>query len=103
MKNKAAIGEENYTKIYPSGSNPGKFYGTAKVHKVRPDDQNKIEKLPLRPIISNVGTATHKTAQYLCSMLTPLSKSNYSVLNTKEFVSNIKNPIAPAGYVAVSC
>ena len=33
-------------------------------------------------------------------MLTPLSKSNYSVLNTEDFVSII-NAITPAGYVAV--
>ena len=80
-----------YTKIYPSGSNPGKFYGTAKVHKVKPEEQDTIEKLPLRPIISNIGTATHKTAQYLCNLLTPLSKSDYTVLNTKDFMDNIKN------------
>ena len=28
------IDEETYKKIYPSGSNPGKFYGTAKIHKL---------------------------------------------------------------------
>ena len=91
-----------YIKIYPSGSNPGKLYGTAKVHKVKPEEQDKIEKLPLRPIISNIGTATHKTAQYLCNFLTPLSKSNYTVLNTKDFVDNIKTTKAPLGYVAIS-
>ena len=102
LKNKTAIGEETYTKIYPSGSNPGKFYGTAKMHKVKPEEQDKIGKLPLRPIISNIGTATHKTAQYLCNLLTPLSKSDFTVLNTKDFVDNIKNTKAPVGYVAIS-
>ena len=102
LKNKTAIGEENYTKIYLSGSNSGKFYGTAKVHKVKPKEHEKIEKLPLRPIISNIGTATHKTAQYLCNILTPLSKSHHSVLNTKDFVENIKNTKAPTGYTVIS-
>ena len=37
FKVKDALGEENYKKIYPSGSNPGRFYGTAKVHKVKRD------------------------------------------------------------------
>ena len=80
----------------------GKFYGTAKVHKVKPEEQDKIGKLPLRPIISNIGTATHKTAQYLCNLLTPLSNSDFTVLNTKDFVDNIKNTKAPVGYVAIS-
>ena len=102
LKNKTAIGEEMYTKIYPSGSNPGTFYGTAKVHKVKPEEQDKIEKLPLRPIISNIGTATHKIAQYICNLLTPLSKSKYTVLNTKDFVDNIKTTKAPIEYVAIS-
>ena len=74
-KIKKAIGEEEYKRIYPTGSNPGKFYGTAKVHKIKADERDKIGKLPLRPIVSNIGTATHKTTRYLCKLLTPLGKS----------------------------
>ena len=35
---------------------PNIVHKTAKVHKVKPEEQDKIEKLPLRPIISNIGT-----------------------------------------------
>ena len=90
-KIKNIIGEEDYKKIYPTGSNPGKFYGTAKVHKIRTDETDKVGKLPLRPIVSNIGTATHKTAKYLCKLLTPLGKSKYTMENTKEFVKKIRN------------
>ena len=38
-----------YAKLYPTGSSPGKFYGTAKVHKLSINDTAK--ELPLRPII----------------------------------------------------
>ena len=102
LQTKTAIGESDYKTLYPSGSNPGKFYGTAKVHKIKPDEQNKIEKFPLRPIISNIGTATHKTAQYLCNLLSPLALSNYTVQNTNQFVNEIKNMTPPDGYVAIS-
>ena len=47
------IGEETYKKIYPSGSNPGKFYGTAKVHKLSNEEDmniNNVDRLPLLPI-----------------------------------------------------
>ena len=38
-----------YAKIYPTGSAPGKFYGTAKIHELSPNDT--INELPLRPIV----------------------------------------------------
>ena len=98
FKVKNAIGEEEYQKIYPSGSNPGKFYGTAKIHKVKPEDEDKLEKLPLRPIVSNIGTATHKTAQFLCRLLTPLTKSKYTIQNTKDFVDKVRKMKVPKGY-----
>ena len=99
---KNAIGETEYKKIYPSGSNPGKFYGTAKVHKVKPDDTDKLQKLPVRPIVSNIGTATHKTAQYLCRLLSPLGKSEYSLQSTKEFVQKVRRTKAPKGMKMIS-
>ena len=39
-------------KLYPTGSCPGKFYGTAKIHKV-PVNGN-IDDLSIRPIASNI-------------------------------------------------
>ena len=50
--------------LYPSGSNPGRFYGTVKVHKLEPRDRTNIKKLTIRPIISNNGMATYETATY---------------------------------------
>ena len=43
-------------KIYPIGSSSGKFYGKAKMHK--PKKNGNINDLPLRPILSNIDTAT---------------------------------------------
>ena len=47
-----------YSKIYPTGSSPGKFYGTAELHNV--SNNSTVEHLPLRPIISNIGTTTYE-------------------------------------------
>ena len=60
IKSKLTINE--YKQLYPSGSSPGKFYGTAKIHKLSNDDN--VEILPIRPIISNIGTATYSQAKY---------------------------------------
>ena len=73
-----------YSKIYSSGSCLGKFYGTAKIHKMSPNDS--VQHLPIRPIVSNIGTATYHMSKYLASLWSPLSKSEYTVKNLKSFV-----------------
>ena len=56
-----------YSKIYPTGSAPGKFYGTPKIRKLSPNDT--INGLPLRPIVSNIGTATYHLSKYFDKLL----------------------------------
>ena len=52
-----------------------------KVHKL---STNNVDDLTLRPIVSNIGTSTYKTAKYLASLLAPRSKSEFTINNTKE-------------------
>ena len=102
---KNSIGEETYKKIYPSGSNPGKFYGTAKIHKLSNEEEmniDNVDRLPLRPIVSNIGTATYKTSKFLAELLAPLGKSQYTVSSTKEFITKIKDVVPPDGYQMIS-
>ena len=99
------IGEETYKKIYPSGSNPGKFYGTAKVHKLSSEVEmniNNVDRLPLRPIVSNINTATYKTSKYLATLLAPLGNSQNTVSSTDEFVSKLREITPPDGYEMIS-
>ena len=60
-----------YSKIYQIGSFPGKFYRTAKLYNA--SNNSIVEHLPLRPIISNIGTATYDLAKSLAQLLKPLS------------------------------
>ena len=71
-KTNSELPEKVYKKLYSTGSCPGKFYGNAKVYKL---STNNVDDLTLRPIVSNIGTATYETAKYLASLLAPLSKS----------------------------
>ena len=50
-----------------TGSSPGKFHGTVKLHKV--SNNSTVEQLPLRPITSNIRTATYGLAKYLAQLL----------------------------------
>ena len=98
-KIKSKLPEKVCRKLYPTGSCPGKFYGNAKVHKLL---TNNVDDLPLRPIISNIGTATYEMAKYLANLLAPLGKSKYTITNTKEFVKYIQKQKVPDGYKIVS-
>ena len=102
LKIKNKVDKSTYEKIYPSGSNPGKFYGTGKIHKLEAEEITNVEKLPLRPIISNIGTATYETARYLCKLLAPLGKSDYTVSNTSEFVNKMRKVTVPKEYQMIT-
>ena len=98
IKSKLSISE--YKRIYPIGLSPGKLYGTAKIHKL--SDRDSIEKLPTRPIISNLNTAADHLAKNLAKLLSPLSTSEYTVSSSKELMTIIKNVQVPSSYHMVS-
>ena len=54
-KIQSKLSEQEYKILYPTGSAPAQFYGTAKLHKLKND--SIVDDLPMRPIISNINTA----------------------------------------------
>ena len=99
-KIKSKLSTEEYKKLYPTGSNAGRFYGTAKIHKI--DINDKVDKLLLRRIVSNIGTASYQLAKYLSKLLSPLSKSECTVKSSAEFMEHIKTKKVPRGYHLIS-
>ena len=95
-KIKNNLTKQEYAKLYPTGSLPGKFYSTAKRRKLKND--STVDDLPLRPIISNVGTASYQLAKYLAKLISPLSKSQYTVNSTKEFIETVRKERIPTLY-----
>jgi hypothetical protein len=53
---KSTLTEDIYKRLSPSGSRPPRLYGLPKIHKVG---------VPLRPIVSNIGTPTYQLSKYL--------------------------------------
>ena len=78
----------------------GKFYGTSKLHKV-PNNRTVVH-LPLRPIISIIGTATYDLAKYLAQLLRSLSESQYTIKNSKTFTKRFKKMRINSEYKMVS-
>ena len=86
--------------LYPTGSKPGAFYGNAKVHKLQKGEG--LKELTLRTIVSNVGTATYNTAKYLANLLALLAKSDYTIINTADFINRLKKERIPRKYKMIS-
>ena len=88
MKNKFTTNE--YKRLYPSASRPGLYFGMAKVHKLQ-NGSRDINQLPLRPVISNIGTATYEISKFLANLLQPIAKSEYTINSTKDFIEKLRD------------
>ena len=87
-KPKSRMSQKQYYQLYPTGPCAEKFYGATKIHKLPPDGNKS--KLPLRPIISNIGTASYQLAKYLTQLLSSLTQSRYTVNSMKDLIVKIK-------------
>ena len=50
IKTATGIQDNIYKRMYPTGASPPKFYGLPKIHK---------KNIPLRPIVSNIGSVAY--------------------------------------------
>ena len=87
-KLKSKITDQEYKDLYPTGSQPRKFYDSEKMHKL-PDNGN-LNYLPLRPIVSNINTSTHNLVKFLPNLLSPLRQSDHKVRSIKDFIQFLK-------------
>ena len=63
IKEEGGINNITYKRLYPTGAGSPKYYGLPKIHKAG---------VPLRPIISNRGSATYEPAKELAKIFKPL-------------------------------
>ena len=66
------------------------------------NDTDSVEQLPLRPVISNIGTATYELSKYLASLLKPIAKSRFTIDSTKNFVHKIRKQKIKDNYEMIS-
>jgi len=91
---KASININTYNSLMTSGSRPGVLYGLPKVHKPN---------IPLRPIISSIGTFNYNTAKFLVPIISPLTSNQYTIDNSTSFVKeitslNFQQPVTMASF-----
>ena len=82
----ASLTEQRYKKVKAVGSNQGVLYGLWKVHKAVVDMC-----LHFRPILSAIGTPSHKLAKYIVPKLTSITANKFSVKDSFCFSEEIVN------------
>ena len=82
-----------YHKLHSTDSTPASFYGLPKIHK---------ENIPLRPIMSAIGSPTYELSKYLANILSPLQNNKYTVKNSAPFVEKIRTMSVDPDEILVS-
>ena len=81
-KAETGLQDNIYKKMYPTGVSPAKFYGLPKIHK---------KNIPLRPIVSIIGSVAYGVAKVLAEIIKPLMGcSQHHVNNSQQFVEEMK-------------
>ena len=88
-KLKTWLSTQQHYQLYPTSSFPGKFYSTAKLHKL--PINSTVQDLPIWPIVSNTGTASYHLAKYIAKKLSPLAYSEYTIKSTIDLMNKLKN------------
>ena len=70
LKKSGVIDESTARNLRACGSRPGILFGSPKVHK---------RDVPMRPVISTVGSVSYGMSQWLVQLLAPLDKSEFIV------------------------
>ena len=82
LKGEKAINEDTYRQIYPTAAYTPTMYGLPKIHK--PD-------MPLRPILSSIGSFGYDCAKWLSDSLSELRHHETCVKDTLTFLSLLQD------------
>ena len=82
LRSQGYINDKMYDCLAPRYTNPPQLYGLPKVHK---------DGVPMRPIVSAIGSPCYNLAKELARILTPLAGHNgYSEKNSASFVQTVR-------------
>ncbi|CAF1444202.1 unnamed protein product [Adineta steineri] len=76
------INEQFWNTAKPTGSKPGRLYGLPKIHK---DD------IPLRPVLSSIGTYNYGLARALKVMISSMLQNEAVIKDTFQFADDLKS------------
>ena len=74
LKKRHFLDAATYDRIYPSGLQPSRLYGTPKIHKMK----YNFEVPSFRPTVSSIGSFNYNLSRFLCNVLTPFIPTGYN-------------------------
>ena len=81
---------KDYEAMRPHSNQPGRFFATAKTHKIKSIEDISLESLKLRPIIAQTGTYIYNALKVVAKYLSPLSRNEFSITDTLNFPELLK-------------
>ncbi len=96
IKDKGELSQKDYSSMQPPGKScvPPKFYGLPKIHKLQ---------VPMRPIVSSIGSLTYSPAKFVAKIIKSLAGKNiHHVESTKQFVEKVCAHVLRTGEIIVS-
>ena len=93
LKKSKVIGDDTYNYLFTTGSRPGVLYGLPKIHKPN---------VPLRPILSAIGTINYKISKFFIPLLKHLTINEFSLNDTFSFVNKVSSITDPNKYYMAS-
>ena len=82
LKKNNEISDDEYSHMHVSGTKPGILYGLPKIHKCD---------VPLRPILSAIGTAGYNLAKFFVPLLSAFTTNHFSIKDSFSFASEISS------------
>ena len=76
------VDDYTYWKLLPRGSQPGKLYGMAKIHK---------QGCPPRPVLSALNTPEYALSKWLETKIKPFYNSKWSVASSQNFIKDLNS------------
>lgn len=94
LRNLCIIDDNTKASLTTYKALPPRMYGLPKIHK---------ENVPLRPIVSCIGSPTHALSRFCNDILKNITEeSPYKLKNSYDFIKRIKDLCVEDGYVLVS-
>ncbi len=94
LKKQEKLPDNTYRKLHSSDAIPPAIRGSIKHHKTD---------MPLRPIVTCIGSAFYNTSKFLAQILSPLqNKNGFSVTNSLQFKNDISDITISEDEVMVS-
>ena len=82
IKAEGRMNESTYKRLYLTGAGRPKYNGLPKMYK---------KDIPLRPIVSSIGSVTYETAKELSRILKPwVGRSPHHVKNNQDFIHSLE-------------